>query len=222
MSLSGKKGKRGFTMIEAMISVGLLSILSVGIFTLLKNGNYMWQMGSARIALESESRVTMLTIRKLITQCQGATIAISRYDTGEPVNSYIEAIIAEQVYITTTQSKCGCAGQSSSTTTVGAAGSPIQLFQYGSHLLAVYPQVLPGTDMTNNSAVTANTYYTTVTLTANLDSISFDYADSKDATVINVGARFSKWVFAAQPPLTVFTQETIVVKRMHSAGYYYN
>ena len=209
-------------MIEAMISVGLLSILSVGIFTLLKNGNYMWQMGSARIALESESRVTMLTIRKLITQCQGATIAISRYDTGEPVNSYIEAIIAEQVYITTTQSKCGCAGQSSSTTTVGAAGSPIQLFQYGSHLLAVYPQVLPGTDMTNNSAVTANTYYTTVTLTANLDSISFDYADSKDATVINVGARFSKWVFAAQPPLTVFTQETIVVKRMHSAGYYYN
>jgi prepilin-type N-terminal cleavage/methylation domain-containing protein len=222
MNLFGGKGKKGFTMIEAILSVAMLSILSVGIFRLLKDGNYMWQMGSARVALESESRVTMLTIRKLITQCQGATIAISRYDTGEPANSYLEAILAEEVYITTTQSKCGCAGQSSSTTTVGAAGAPVQIFQYGSHLLAVYPQVKPGTDMTDNSQVTANTYYTTITITANLDSISFDFADSKDATVINVGARFSKWIFAAQPPLTIFTQETIVVKRMHAAGYYYN
>ena len=207
---------------EAMLSIAMLSIISVGIFSLLKDGNTMWQNGSARIALESEARITMLTVRKLITQSQGATIAISRFDASQPVNSYLEAIMAEEVYITTTQSKCGCAGQSSSTTTVGAAGAPVQLYQYGSRLLAVYPQVKPGTDMTDNTQVTANTYYTTVTITADLDSISFDFADSKDATVINVGARFSKWVFASSPPMTLFMQETIVVKRMHAAGYYYN
>jgi hypothetical protein len=76
--------------------------------------------------------------------------------------------------------------------------------------------------MTDNAQVTANTYYTTVTITADLDSISFDFADSKDATVINVGARFSKWIFASSPPITFFEQETIIVERMHAAGYYYN
>jgi prepilin-type N-terminal cleavage/methylation domain-containing protein len=222
MNLSGKKGRRGFTLMEAMLSVAMLSIISVGIFRLLKDGNTMWQNGSARIALESEARITMLTIRKLIAQSQGATIAISRFDTNQPVNSYLEAILAEEVYITTTQAKCGCAGQSSSTLTVGAAGAPIQLYQYGSRLLVVYPQIKPGTDMTDNAQVTANTYYTTVTITADLDSISFDFADSKDATVINVGARFSKWIFASSPPITFFEQETIIVERMHAAGYYYN
>jgi hypothetical protein len=199
-----------------------MSIVSVGIFRLLRDGTYMWSFATARMSLTGEARITMSAIKKMIEDCQGSTIAISRLDVNEPANSYLRAILAEEVYISTTQAKCGCAGGSSSATTVGANGKPVQLFQYKNYIYSVFPEIKPGTDLTDNTAVNANTYYRTLTISANADNLMFAFVDSLDGTSISVGARFSKWVYANQPPVTVYMREDVVVKRMHSGGYYYN
>ena len=199
-----------------------MSIVSVGIFQLLRDGTYMFNFATARLSLTGESRITMLAIKKLIQQSQGSTIAISRINANEPANSYIEAIMAEEAVVSTTQSNCGCANGGASLVTIGATGAPVQLFQKNGYLLSVYPQVLPGTDLTNSTQVQANTYYKTITLSANVDSLMFAFVDSKEGTAIAVGARFKKWIYKNKPPVIVFMRENIVVKRMHSAGFYYN
>jgi len=211
---------------EAMISIAIMGVVSVGFFRLLNDGTYMWNMGSAKLAITGEARLAMTMIKRLVQECQGSTISLSRLNSNAPAFSYMRAIQLETVYITTTQQRCGC-GATTDVTTVGSKGSPVQVFQYpvankGSSLLAVYPLIRPGTDLTDNAAVQANTYYRTLTISANLESLSFGLKDSKKGTVVVVNAKFSKKPFGNKPPVTYSVSESIVVKHMHSAGYYYN
>ena len=67
------KKRKGFTLLEAILSVAIMSIVSVGIFQLLRDGTYMFNFATARLSLTGESRITMLAIKKLIQQSQGST-----------------------------------------------------------------------------------------------------------------------------------------------------
>jgi prepilin-type N-terminal cleavage/methylation domain-containing protein len=215
------KNKKGFTLMEMMINVAIIGIIGVGLVRLFADGMYMWNMGSARVAMASEARMTMVMLKKLIEECQGSSISIARYDAHQPANSYLEAVVQEAVYVTTTQANCGCGTQSTSTT-VGGTGAPVQIFQFGSSLLCVFPYVDPGTDMTSQTQVNLHTHYSTLTISASVDSLMFSYADSPKGTIVNVGARFSRQPMKSKPPIYTFLNDTIVVKHMHSAGYYYN
>jgi len=214
--------KSGFTLLEAVITVGILSIVSVGIFNLMRDGLYLWQSGSARLAIESEARIAMAVIKKIVQQCQGTSLSISRIDSQNPVNSYLSAVLTETLFVKTTQQRCGCGSGSSDPITVGGTGAHVEIFQKDHYLLVVFPEVLPGTDLGDSSAVEQNTYYKTLTLSANVESLMFTFNDSKKGTVISAAARFSKRFYENRPPAKVLLKETAIIKRMHSAGYYYN
>ncbi len=215
------KKKKGFTLLELMLSVAILSIVGVGLLGLFRDGLMMWNMGTARLSLTAEARVAMMAVRKMIQQCQGATISISRFNSSQPANSYISAVLMESVFIETVQTRCGCGG-ATDPITVGATGAPVELFQKGTNLLSVFPVVAPGTDWTDKAEVTANTTYKTLTISANVESIMFSFLDSKKGNVVVVGARFSKKAWQNRPPVSVYIKESVIVKHMHSAGYYYN
>jgi prepilin-type N-terminal cleavage/methylation domain-containing protein len=213
--------KKGFTLVELMISVAIIGIVSAGVMTLMKDGITMWRYGTARMALTAEARTSMVALKKMIQQAQGATIKISRFNSNSPANSYLSAVVAESVFITTTQQRCGC-GTTSDVVTVGGTGAPVEFYQYNNFIRTVYPQVRPGTDLTDNTAVQANTYYVTLTITSNVESLMFTFVDSKKGTAVSAALRLSKKVLDNKPPVTLFLKETVIVKRMHSAGYYYN
>lgn len=215
------KKRRGFTLIEALISVAILGIVSVGINRLFMNSVYMWNYGMARLALTGEARMSMMAIKKMIQNSQGASLAISRFNTNQPANSYLSAVLAETMFISTTQQRCGCAA-TSDPTTVGATGAPVELYQYGAHLRTVFPAVKPGTDLGDNAAVEANTYYKTMTLSANVESVIFAFMDSNKGTSVSTAIKLSKRVMNNKPPIVIYLKENVAVKRMHSAGYYHN
>ncbi|HRU38377.1 MAG TPA: prepilin-type N-terminal cleavage/methylation domain-containing protein [Candidatus Goldiibacteriota bacterium] len=213
--------KKAFTLIEAIISIAILSIVSVGVLNMFRDGMYMWHMGSARITLTAEARLAMVALKKIIQQCQGTSVMISRFNSQQPANSYISAVVTESAFITTTVSRCGC-GSTTDTLTVGGTGKPVEVYQFNNYLRIVFPEIRPGTDLTDGAAVEANTYYKTLTVTANLESAMFTFVESKKGTAVTAGIRLSKRAWNNRPPVTVFLKETIMIKRMHSAGYYHN
>lgn len=213
--------RSGFTLMEGMVSIAILGILSAGLYNMIRDGFYMWNMGTARMTLNAEARLTMVAIKKIIQESQGATITISRFNANQPANSYISAVITESAFITSTMTRCGC-GTSTDTIVVGGTGAPVEIYQYGNFLRMTYPFIDPGTDITDSAEVEANTHYKTMTISANCESLMFSFIDSKKGDAISVGARFSKRAWNNRPPITVYMKETIMVKRMHSAGYYGN
>lgn len=215
------RNKKGFTIIEAMISASIIAIISVGLYSLMRDGMYMWNAGIAKIALTTEAKITMSMIKKAIQQCQGTTIRISRFNSNQPANSYISMILTEPLFIRTTVQRCRC-GSTTDAITVGAAGSPVEIYQYSNYLRVVYPEVLPGTDLGDADQVEANTFYKTITISANVESLMFSFSDSKKGRTINVAARFTKWAWHNKKPVEIFLKESVILKRMHSAGYFHN
>ncbi|MCE5300549.1 MAG: prepilin-type N-terminal cleavage/methylation domain-containing protein [Spirochaetia bacterium] len=219
MKLSGRK--KGFTLIELMLTATLMGIVTVGLYNLLNNGLYMWNYGTARMALDSEARMTMLMIKKIVQVSQGSTISISRLNTSSPVNSYLSCLAGETIFVSSNRVKCGC-GMSNDIETVGVKGAPVEIYQDRNYIVASFPQVKPGTDMTDSTAVSNNTKYTSITITANADSLEFAFIDSPEGTKISTAVRLSKLVMNDRPILTVFLKDIAVVKHMNSAGYYNN
>jgi prepilin-type N-terminal cleavage/methylation domain-containing protein len=215
------KNKKGFTLMEAMISSAIMAIVGLGIYNLLRDGMYMWNSGIAKMTLTTEGKIAMVMIKKAVQQCQGTTIRISRYDSNQPANSYISMILTEPLFIRTTIQRCRC-GSTTDAITVGAAGSPLEIYQYNNYLCVAYPEVKPGTDLGDADAVEANTYYKTLTVSANVESLMFSFVDSKKGRAINTAARFSKWAWNNRKPISIFLKETVIIKRMHSAGYFHN
>jgi prepilin-type N-terminal cleavage/methylation domain-containing protein len=215
------KTKKGFTLVEVMMTVGILGVISIGIMNLMKDGMYMWHSGTVRIALMSEARLAMFAAKKMIQQCQGSTLKISRVDASNPANSYIEAVLNEAIFITTTRQRCGC-DTTSETMTAGGTGAPVKIYQNGTQLLMTYPHIAPGTDISDADEVEANTSYITSVISNNVESLMFSYIDSRKANTVTIGLRLSKPFWAGKPPMSIFLKETVVVKRMHSAGYYHN
>ena len=213
--------KKGFTLVEVMMTVGILGIVSIGVLNLMRDGMYMWHSGTARIALMSEGRLAMFAAKKMIQQCQGSTLKISRLNTANPANSYIEAVLNEAIFITTTRQRCGCA-TTTETMTAGGTGAPVKIYQDGTSLKMTYPRIAPGTDLADGAEVEANTSYVTSVISNNVEALMFSYIDSRKANTVTIGLRLSKPFWNGRPPMRVFLKETVVVKRMHSAGYYHN
>src|SRR6056297_2863484 len=94
------KNKKGFTLIETMITVGLVGILFAGVYTMYKNGADIWTWGSAKITLNNEANIVMMGLTKFISSSQGSSLKITRYGPEQPVQSCLSGILAETAYST--------------------------------------------------------------------------------------------------------------------------
>jgi len=215
--------QKGTTLIEAMIVLGLIGIVTVGMYNMYKQAVYMWNYGTSRMALSNESRVTMETLTRFIQAANGASMKISRYDTNQPVNSYIAAKLNETVYATSTQAKC-CGGSSSSAMTVGSTNDYVSIYLYGHVLFLSSPYLKPGTDLTNPTSVAQNTAYQYVTLSTHVDSLMFAFENSTANLVVDIAARFSTFPLAGiqNNPVKIYAKKKVVIKHQGSAGFYAN
>jgi prepilin-type N-terminal cleavage/methylation domain-containing protein len=214
------KRKKGFTLLEVLVTSVIMGIVASGVYGLVANGLHMWNFGTARMALDTEAKMTMLMVKKFVELSQGSSLGISRFDNSNcPANSYISGLMGETIYVSTYRLKLGC-GMQSDPEAFGIKGNPAEIYQWKNYIRAVFTKVKPGTDLGSSTALAANIYYQTLTLSANCDSLNFVFNDSTDGTVISVAVRLSKWVETKSPPVTVFLKESFAVKHMHSSGYY--
>lgn len=217
------KKKIGWTLLELMMASALLGALGYGTLKIFTDGIKIWHNSSARLALYSEARLTMLLLTKFIHNCQGSTIRISRFNNSQPAYSFISGILAEPLYVKTTTGYC--CGSGSDVITVGSANNPnknhTRIYQQDNKLIVAYPYLVPGTDIRDKNAVEANTYYKYITLSTNLESLIITYDDSRRDKVILISARFVKPGFRNELQ-RINLRQAVVVKRMHASGYYAN
>jgi len=198
-----------------------MGIMSLGVVQMFTNALYAWNSGTAKMKLNGEARLAMMTMRKLIHSCQGSTIIMSRYNSQQPVNSYFAAVAGETIFATSTQQSCGC-GTSSDNMTVGSKGEYVHVYQNGKYLIARAPKITGNVDWTSQEDIQAHVSYQYVTLSANLDNISFTMSDSTKGNLVYISARFSKKYLPQKPPATLMLKEAVVIKHPHSSGFYVN
>ncbi len=217
------KKKIGWTLIELMMTSALLGMLGYGTLIMFRDGIKLWHNSSARLALYSEARLTMLLLTKFVHNCQGSTIRISRYNNNQPAQSFISGILIEPLYVKTTTGYC--CGSGSDVITVGSANNPnknhTRIYQEGNKLIIAYPYLEPGTDIKDKDEVDAHTYYKYITVSTNLESLIITYDDSRSDKIILISARFVKPGFQDQLQ-RINLKQAAAVKRMHSSGYYAN
>ncbi|HNZ28506.1 MAG TPA: prepilin-type N-terminal cleavage/methylation domain-containing protein [Candidatus Goldiibacteriota bacterium] len=220
MKLLSQKNS-GFTLIELMVSIAILGIVSVGVSQMYANVLYAWNSGNVKMKLSGESRIAMLLIKKLIHSCQGSTIVISRFNSNQPANSYFGAVAGETIYATSTQQNCGC-GTSSDSMTVGTKGEYVTIYQNGNYLVAKTPKLTGAVDWDDPDSIQSHVSYNYVTISSNLDNISFVMGDSTRGSVVHIAARFSKHYYRNRPPAEIMLKEAVVVKHPYSSGFYAN
>jgi prepilin-type N-terminal cleavage/methylation domain-containing protein len=212
------RGRKGFTLIEAMIALAILGIMSVVIIRIYSGGTTMWNSARDNFRLSTEAKIAMAAITKFIQAANGTSICISRFDNTEPANSYISGVLTDTVYITSTTSVC-CGG-GSDYFTGGSNGDAVQFFQKDHYLLAVRPVPIPGADLTNPDIDHFRPQC--VTISANLDSLEFTYDDSIAGSTIIVGMKFSRLVYGNKPPASIFLKKAVVIRHQYGTGFYGN
>ncbi len=212
------KSNKGFTLIEAIIVVGIIGIVSAGVYKLAADGIKMWKYSLARFDLLMESRQTMDFISKWIQSCRGISIEITRVDNTQPVNSSFFSILGEPVYYASGPMTNPGGGRwwrwwrprlNPSYQTLYNENTAFSIYQIGNKLFLEIK--LPKSEDTD-----------TLLLSDNISSIMFTFDNSQEGTTVLVGAKFSKRVFndPETKPISFFLQKTIIVKHLYSEGHY--
>jgi len=212
--MTGLRGKKGFTLIEVMLSVAILAVLATGVMVMFQNSVYMWESGLANLSLNQDARKTIKSVSTFVRLSQGLTIKITRYGPDQPANSCIMGKLAETAFVTTDDpGGCGCDDENTDYITGGDAGHEFMIYQLNNQLIYAYPSSIT---VPSNENVTYDTYV----LSNNLEQLSFGFMDSQDGRAINVQARFSKDFWNDKPPAVVSLKKTVLITHFHSAGFY--
>ena len=83
------RARRGITLMELMVVMGIISALFAVAAPLLQQANRMFILTRTRIQLQQEARGIMYIITRNLRQAQGETITISRADANQPFYSKI-------------------------------------------------------------------------------------------------------------------------------------
>lgn len=211
------KRKKGFTLIEIMVSLAILVIVAGIATNMYRNGIDMWNAGVSQLQLQSEARITMMGITQYIHYCQGSTIKISRMGPTQPVDSAIKAKLAETAYATSDNPSggCGCNQSNVNYLTGGDAGQDITFLQEDNMLYYALPIPL-------TAASTDTVTYKYITMTTDLDFINFAFDNSQTSSNVIVTMRLSKKPGYNKKPITVFLKKSVAIKHFHSAGFYVN
>ncbi len=89
MVISGHSRRRGFTLLELMMVVAIVSALFTVASPLLRQANRMFILTRTRIQLQQEARGVMYIITRNLRQAQSDTIKISRVNANQPFYSKI-------------------------------------------------------------------------------------------------------------------------------------
>ncbi len=83
------KARRGMTLLELMMVLGIISVLFSVAAPLLQQANRMFILTRTRIQLQQEARGIMYVLTRNLRQAQSATIQVSRADATQPFYSKI-------------------------------------------------------------------------------------------------------------------------------------
>ena len=77
------KSTRGYTLIEAMVTVAIVATLSAVAAPLLVNMTNFWRQTTARNEIERDVRVSLDTINRFARQAQSSTVVLDQV-AGQP------------------------------------------------------------------------------------------------------------------------------------------
>ncbi len=75
---------QGYTLVEVMITVAIMSVVAALISPLLTNMTSFWRLTQARTVIERDARVSMDLMNRAIRQAQSSTIILSSYPNEPP------------------------------------------------------------------------------------------------------------------------------------------
>ncbi len=211
------KKQKAFTLIEALITIGIMGILISGLGYMLSDGYYMWTYGTSKLALTGEARIIVGALHKFIQNAQASTVRISRKDSNQPANSYISGKLMETIYLKTTGETCGFLAGGANM--IGTAGGDFEVYQKFKTLFVTVPQA--SSDAFSNPSESAITYKS-ITLTTNLENLSISFADTKTDKMISFCVKLSKRIYRDRPPVSVMLKKNVTIKHFHTSGYYGN
>lgn len=81
--------RRGVTLMEMMIVIGLVSALFTVAAPILMQANRMFIMTRTKVELQQEARGVMYVLTRSLRQAQGSSIILSRANTSQPFYSKI-------------------------------------------------------------------------------------------------------------------------------------
>lgn len=83
------RARRGVTLMEMMIVVGIVSTLFMVAAPILNQANKQFILTRTKVELQQEARGTMYVVTRSLRQAQGASITISRANANQPFYSKI-------------------------------------------------------------------------------------------------------------------------------------
>jgi type II secretory pathway pseudopilin PulG len=212
------KNSGGFTLLEAVLTIGMLGVVITVLGSYLKNGAHAWNMGAAKMQLTGEGRIAIETLAKFVQNAQAATITVTRLNNSQPAGSYISGKLAETVYLRVNSTSCGFASGGSNL--VGTAGGDFAVYQNGRYLVATVPYVPSGTSLADPT--NASFGYRSITLTANLEALMISFEDTNTSKTVSTGVKLAKRVYPDLPDVKILLKKPIVIKHQHASGYYGN
>ena len=75
---------KGYTLIEIMIVVAIMSVVTALVSPLLTNMTSFWRLTQARTLIQRDARVSMDLMNRAIRQAQSSTIVLSNYPNQPP------------------------------------------------------------------------------------------------------------------------------------------
>lgn len=211
------KKKMAFTLIEALITIGIMGVLISGLGFMLRDGYYMWTYGNTKLALMGEARIIVGALHKFVQNAQASTVRISRKDSNQPANSYISGKLMETIYLKTSGETCGFLAGGANM--IGTAGGDFDVFQVSRTLFVTVPEASPTAfSSPSESAIT----YKSITLTTNLENFAVSFADTKTDKMIVFCIKLSKRIYKDRPPVSVMLKKNVIIKHFHTSGYYGN
>ena len=85
--LGGWRFRGGYTLIEIMVTVAIVSVVAALISPLLTNMTSFWRLTQARAVIERDARVSMDLMNRAIRQAQSSTIVLSNYPQQPPYSA---------------------------------------------------------------------------------------------------------------------------------------
>ena len=78
-----KKNSKGFTLVELLVTLGILSVVMIMVGSIIKMGSGTYMGISNDLSLQSESQMTMSQIQEYVIDCNNAVASISGAVTGD-------------------------------------------------------------------------------------------------------------------------------------------
>ncbi|PKM92558.1 MAG: hypothetical protein CVU80_02725 [Elusimicrobia bacterium HGW-Elusimicrobia-4] len=93
------KFSKGFTLVELMINVAIISIIAFTLTSLFLKWIQFWQLSKAKTEVQRDARTCISAINRNLRQSTASSVVVDRYDSNQPPYSRISFTKKDKTHI---------------------------------------------------------------------------------------------------------------------------